>query len=202
MTPPFDYPPVPHVRRHGPAGYADLASYRPWLRDEFSFRCVYCLLREQWGRVRGSYDIDHFLPVVDHVALVLDYDNLLYACATCNSAKGSREVPDPLQVLTSPSVQVGEDGFLHATTPEAARLIKLLGLNGKGAVEFRLLWIGIVALAAKGDPELHKRLMGYPGPSDLPDLTRLRPPRGNHRPEGVKQSCHSQWHHGVLPETY
>jgi hypothetical protein len=62
MTNPFDYPLAPHVRRHGPVGYADYASYRPWLRDEFSFRCVYCLLREQWGRVSGVFDIDHFEP--------------------------------------------------------------------------------------------------------------------------------------------
>lgn len=48
MTTPFIYPAVPHVRRHGPMGYADVTSFRPWLRDEFSFRCVYCLLREQW----------------------------------------------------------------------------------------------------------------------------------------------------------
>ncbi len=46
MTDPFAYPPAPHVRRNGPQGYADYQSYRPWLRDEFSFRCVCCLLRE------------------------------------------------------------------------------------------------------------------------------------------------------------
>ncbi len=37
---PFIYPARPHTRRHGPQGYAGYASYRPWLRDEFSFRCV------------------------------------------------------------------------------------------------------------------------------------------------------------------
>ena len=46
MTDPFSYPAAVHVRRHGPQGYADYASYRPWLRDEFAFRCVYCLLRD------------------------------------------------------------------------------------------------------------------------------------------------------------
>jgi hypothetical protein len=56
----FDYPPGPHVRRHGPRGYADLESFRPWLRDEFDFRCVYCLLREQWGRTRGTFELDYF----------------------------------------------------------------------------------------------------------------------------------------------
>jgi hypothetical protein len=44
----FDYPSLPHARRHGPQGYADYKHYKPWLRDEFSFRCVYCLCRETW----------------------------------------------------------------------------------------------------------------------------------------------------------
>lgn len=200
MTTPFIYPSAPHVRRHGPMGYADYASYRPWLRDEFSFRCVYCLIREQWGRVRGVYDIDHFLPVVNHVGLALDYDNMLYVCATCNSAKGSREVPDPLLVLTSPNVHVGEDGVMQAATPEAARLIKLLGLNGKLAVEFRLLWIGIVALAAKGDNDLYRQLMAYP--SELPDLGSLKPPGGNSRPDGVTASLFAQKLRNELSATY
>lgn len=63
MSAPFAYPAVPHARNHGPQGYTDYTSYRPWLRDEFSFRCVYCLFREQWGRIRGVYTLDHFLPV-------------------------------------------------------------------------------------------------------------------------------------------
>ena len=46
----FRYPPSALVRRHGPAGYSDYASFRPWLRDDFSFRRVYCLIRERWGR--------------------------------------------------------------------------------------------------------------------------------------------------------
>ncbi len=84
MTDPFAYPPAPHVRRHGPQGYADYQSYRPWLRDEFSFRCVYCLLREQWGQMRGGHAIDHFLPVAQHPDRANDYDNLVYACTAWN----------------------------------------------------------------------------------------------------------------------
>ncbi|MEX0819011.1 MAG: hypothetical protein WD070_05450 [Pirellulaceae bacterium] len=60
MPEPFLYPTRPHIRRHGPV-YTAYESYRPWLRDEFSFRCVYCLKREQWGVVRGTFDIDHFV---------------------------------------------------------------------------------------------------------------------------------------------
>jgi hypothetical protein len=200
MSAPFEYPPAPHVRRHGPQGYADYASYRPWLRDEFSFRCVYCLLREQWGRVRGIYAIDHFLAVAHHPARVTDYDNLLYACASCNTAKGDRAVPDPLTLLTSPAVRVAEDGTIHAEHPEAARLIELLGLDSPQSTEFRMLWIGIVSLAARHDADLFRRLMGYP--NDLPDLRRLEPPDGNSRPDGVGHSALVRRERGQLPETY
>jgi hypothetical protein len=200
MTAPFDYPSAAHVRRHGPRGYADYASYRPWLRDEFSFRCVYCLLREQWGRVRGVYAIDHFLAVAHHPGRVTDSDNLLYACATCNTAKGDRAVPDPLTVLTGPGVWVAEDGSIHADRPEAARLIELLGLDSPQSTEFRMLWIGIVSLAARHDRNLFQRLMAYP--DDLPDLERLEPPGGNARPEGLEQSALARRGNGTLPPTF
>lgn len=200
MTIPFLYPPAPHVRRHGPAGYADYASYRPWLRDEFSFRCVYCLLREQWGWVGGVFDIDHFLPVVNRPDLATDYDNLLYACTTCNLAKRDQEIPDPLIVLTSVNVQVSEDGRLHTENADAACLIEILGLDMEDAAEFRMSWIGIVALAANSDPDLHRKLMGFP--TDLPDLRRLRPPGGNRRHEGVNASWLARHKRGELPETY
>lgn len=44
---PFVYAAFPNLRRRGPRGYRRHESYRDWLRDEFSFRCVYCLNREQ-----------------------------------------------------------------------------------------------------------------------------------------------------------
>ncbi len=44
----YDYPSVPHTRIHGPDGYTNYTSYKDWLRDEFEFRCVYCLNREKF----------------------------------------------------------------------------------------------------------------------------------------------------------
>jgi hypothetical protein len=119
------------------------------LLDEFSFRCIYCLLREQWGRVRGFFAIDHFLPVAIDPGAALDYENLLYVCAACNAVKGKRRLPNPLTALTGGNVYVSEDGVLHSESAEAARLIERLGLNSDESVEFRFLWIGIIALAAK-----------------------------------------------------
>jgi len=199
MTP-FLYPTQPLVRRHGPQGYAEVQSFRPWLRDEFGFRCVYCLLREQWGRPVGTFDIDHFLPVSLQPQWQRTYDNLVYACASCNAVKGNRPVPDVTVLLLDPGVWVTEDGVIHAAAPQAARLIELLGLDDAQSTEFRLLWIGIIALAARYDAPLYRRLMGLP--DNLPDLKRLRPPGGNTRPEGVKTSYFAKRRAGTLPPEY
>jgi hypothetical protein len=134
--------------------------------------------------------------------LETDYDNLLYACFTCNIAKGDRALPDPLAVLTSALVRVELDGTIHAdANSEAARLIELLGLDSRESTEFRKLWIDIVALARQ-QPDLYQRLMGYP--DDLPDLRRRsrRPPAGNSRPAGVEQSALARRERGELPPYY
>jgi hypothetical protein len=200
MTIPFVYPSDPHVRRHGPVGYADYGSYRPWLRDEFSFRCVYCLLREQWSRIAGLFDVEHFQAIANRPDLAADYEYLLYACTTCNLAKQAQEIPDPLTFLTSANVKVSEDGRLQTDNADAACLIEILGLDSEEAVEFRMTWIGIIAMAASGDPDLHRKLMRFP--NDLPDLQRLQPPGGNTRPEGILASFHARRQRGELPEIY
>jgi hypothetical protein len=198
MTSPFIYSSSPHARRHGPRGYADYQSYRPWLRDEFVFRCVYCLLRERW--ILGGLHIDHFCPVALHPELATTYDNLLYACASCNAAKRDLELPDPTLHLLADSIQVLADGTIEASTPEASRIVKLLGLNTPKYREYRLMWIEIVALARNHDPDLYQRMMSFP--NDLPDLATLAPPDGNDRSEGVKSSHFEQKKSGNLPETY
>ena len=196
----FTYPPLPLVRRHGPQGYADYPSYRPWLRDEFVFRCVYCLRREQWGRVTAEFAVDHFLPISRHPDRATEYANLLYSCSTCNCRKGDSETPDPSLVLTRETVDVDETGLLVAHTAEARRAVLALDLNGPEAREFRELWLDIIQLAQQADPELFRRLMAYP--DDLPDLASLRPPAGNTRPEGVAESHLERRNRGELPETY
>ena len=68
----FTYPPEPHLRKHAPAGYKNYPEYKPWLRDEFEFRCVYCLQREMW-----SDPIEHIeLPMLATVLAPLVQDAL------------------------------------------------------------------------------------------------------------------------------
>jgi hypothetical protein len=78
---PFAYPSTKHQRRHGPAGYDPYRGYKPWLRDEFTFRCVYCLEREMWYPNRAaSFSVEHIAPKSEDPSLICVYTNLAYAC--------------------------------------------------------------------------------------------------------------------------
>jgi hypothetical protein len=108
----FNYPESQKERVHGPAGYVSYESFRPWLRDEFTFRCVYCLKRESWGQVTGEFELDHFEPQSLAPLLTFDYLNLVYACRRCNSVKLDQQVADPLTLLSSDAVAILPDGVL------------------------------------------------------------------------------------------
>jgi HNH endonuclease len=196
----FRYPTVAHVRRHGPAGYVDWPSYRPWLRDEFSFRCVYCLRRERWGASIGEFAIDHLKSLARHARLAADYDNLLYTCLTCNLKKRACDVSDPSIVLTASTVQVADDGTIAGHTADARRVIRQLDLDSPEMNAFRQLMLNLILLAERFDRGLYQRLLCYP--DDLPDLAALRPPGGNSRPGGIADSYHARRARGELPDTY
>jgi len=196
---PIAYPPSPLIRRHHPSGYTSYESFRPWLRDEFSFRCVYCLLRERWGRLCGEFDLDHFVPQVHDPQRAHEYDNLLYACHSCNLRRGHRQISDPSIVLIDSSLQVRQDGTIEALTDEANRIVRVLLLNSDQWVRWRRMWIWIIDLAKEYDPQLLVDLLGYP--DDLPDLSMFDPPH-NSKPEGLEESHFARRERGELPATY
>ncbi len=196
----FDYPEFSHRRRHGPQGYASYESYRPWLRDEFTFRCVYCLVREQWGRTAGEFDLDHYYPQTLRPHQAADYDNLVYSCAACNSTKGDQLVPNPTFVLTRQQVIVHHDGGMDGLTEDADRLIRMLDLDSDEYRLWRQTWIRVLELAHEYAPSVYRRLMGFP--ESLPDLARLRPPGGNTRADGIEDSYFEQRRRGTLAEMY
>ena len=193
----FVYPPSRPKRLHGPAGYKDVRSYRPWLRDEFSFRCVFCLIRERWGKIAGEFDLDHFVPGTQEASGTPRYDNLVYVCHSCNLRKGSIVLPDIR--LNSGNVRVCFDGTLAGLTTDATRIIRTLWLNTPQTVRWRRTWIRIVQMAAEFDSGLYERLMGFP--DDPPDLSGLRVPR-NTKPNGVGLSYFSFRQRDELPRTY
>ncbi len=204
----FDYPHQPHARKHGPRGYVEYTSFKDWLRDEFQFRCVYCLSREMWYPNRSdSFTVDHAKPLSDpafaHLSRV--YDNLLYACTRCNSAKREHLTLDPTETGMAIHVRINADGSIVVLTPEGQDFVDLLDLDSVGQRTFRRSLFRIVALCQRypTDPDIvamYHEAFGFP--PDLPNLTEKRPPDGNTRPNGVKDCCWQQRAAGRLPETY
>jgi len=150
---PYEYPAVPHERRHGPSGWNDYQKYRPWLRDEFTFRCVYCLDREVWRDMRGKMHIDHFQPRSLKEELTYEYSNLLYLCPACNSLKRASLLPDPCAIALGDCLRVHKDGRIEAINDnEHGRLlIDNLALDVSNARNRRRIIIGTILSFAESN---------------------------------------------------
>ncbi len=202
----FDYPDTPYVRRHGPRGYRDTRSWKPWLRDEFAFRCVYCLWRERWcSDGDAAFSVDHLLTRATNSERAWDYDNLVYACCHCNSVKQDEPpVLDPCGAAFAQHLRVQSDGTVRPLTATGAQQIALNRLNRPKLTEARRSMIELLGLLASCAGEqavqLLQSLQGLP--DNLPDLSALRPPGGNTRPEGIAQSYFARRQRGPLPATY
>lgn len=203
---PFAHPSsLAGARLHGPSGYSDYQPYKDWLRDEFSFRCIYCLTRERWERdPRSAFGVDHIVPRSVDSSLVARYDNLVYSCNTCNSARQDSLLPIDLNTdQIGGHVRLNAMGVYAAVTPQGESLIDLLNLNLQPLVQARrrvLFAYKRVIGAAPGVQDVDFDLFNYP--LDLPDLGSLRPPNGNSRPSGIIACAFNRRAIGALPEFY
>ena len=196
----FEYPTSPHARRHGPGGYKDYGSYRDWLRDEFTFRCVYCLHREQWYSRSGTFHIDHFVPVSIDPAGKCEYSNLLYACATCNEAKQDiLGVPDPCKVEFHQCLRITDEGRVQALNQHGEKLKQVLLLDSESNVRYRSRMMRTLDALEKADVALYREYMSFP--EDLPDLRIKRVPE-NKKPDGALNCFFAMRESGKLPATY
>ena len=196
----FQYPSAPHVRRHGPAGYASVESYREWLRDEFCFRCVFCLRREQWGPRTAAFHIEHLVPQKLAPELAYEYNTHLYACARCNSVKNARlRVPDPTVVAFGQCVRIRSDGQIETLNDVGECLVDLLALDNRDLVQYRRLMLDMLSLLCRTKRSAYIEWMQFP--SDLPDLSSKPAPR-NSRPQGITESWFARKRRGELPDTY
>jgi hypothetical protein len=198
---PFAYPSKPHGRRHGPLGYSKYGQYRNWLRDEFAFRCVYCLRRETWLTLHRDYQIDHFLPKSAHRDVERDYDNLVYACSNCNGTKSAKYLPSPESVAYGDCLRVDENGVIHALDKRGvgAAVIEALRLDAPEYTHMRRRILETVAEARPGSKTL-KWCLGYP--DDLPNLADEKEPKHNKRLSGIHDSHYERKDRGELPDYY
>lgn len=197
----FAYPANPPGRLHGPQGYSQYEAYREWLRDEFCFRCAYCLMRETWLRGPRGFQIDHCIPQGEDPTRLLDYDNLVYTCPWCNQAKMGVSVPNPAEVGYGQALRVNADGVIEAGNKLGSILLEGLKLDHPDITQQRRLVLRIARLAEeKNNVPILLRLLGYP--DDLPNLKQKRPPDGNSRPAGVHSSSYERRRRGELPPIY
>jgi hypothetical protein len=203
---PFRYSSEPHQRRHGPSGYTNYQEYKPWLRDEFVFRCVYCLEREVWyPSGSDAFSVDHVVPKSKAPALTCQYENLVYACIRCNSLRREVELSDPTNAALADHLAVTNDGIVHALSVRGQDIIDQLHLNSESAIRTRNGVLRILRLkqrlpADHDVDDMFRELFGYP--KDLPDLTKKKPPSGNSRGDATDSCFHACRLRGELSATY
>ncbi len=72
-------------RSNGVPKQKDYKKYREQLQYDFNHRCGYC---DDIDAPRAErYEIDHFVPQTLDATLKTDYNNLVYACRSCNNSK-------------------------------------------------------------------------------------------------------------------
>jgi hypothetical protein len=202
----FHYPSALPARRHGPHGYVAYTSFKPWLRDEFTFRCVYCLTRERWCPAgHEDFSVEHFIAQATDPQLRVAYDNLFYVYCACNAARRDVWLPlDPAREPLGVHWRIASDGVAEALTAEGAQFIAICRLNRPALVDFRRRLLRLVETLLSHDAtqakDVLRDLLAFP--ADLPDLAALRPPEGNARPEGIAESCFERRRRGELPEIY
>lgn len=202
----FDYTSDISERRHDPKGYASYKRFKPWLRDEFCFKCIYCQSREQWYP-NGSWNfgIDHIKAKSVHLSISSEYTNLVYSCNHCNALKGAKPLIDPVTDSLSQHIKYDKiTGKIKHLTQEGQKIIKILCLNSDERIEYRRKLNMILDDLEKIDKaDAESDLINWLGfPADLPDLAKLRPPLGNGKPKGINESWFVQRIEGRLPKTY
>jgi hypothetical protein len=91
-------------------------------------------------------------------------------------------------------------GKFKGLTPQGKRLVEYLMLNSEERVLDRQFQLFLFDTQDNYPKKTLKSRFGYP--SDLPDLTKLKPPKGNTRPKGLDTSYYSRRAQGKLPDYY
>ncbi len=202
----FSYPQAAHIRKHGPRGYTDYKSFKPWLRDEFHFRCIFCFCRVRWfPDGEASFSVEHFLPKTAYPHLACEYSNLLLACCACNSAKSDTLIPiDPCKEAIGNHLGIDSHGEVKAKSPKGQLVIDICLLNRKLLLDYRRRKIAIWNLLNATEDEGHRNVLGecFAYPIDLPDLRRLLPPEGNTLPDSEDKCCYALHDRGELGSHY
>jgi hypothetical protein len=127
-------------RRTAAPPYANYQRYKPYLREDFAYVCVYCGIHENEAGGPRYFTVEHFRPKSRFPELRTAYHNLLYACGVCNSYKGNdwpSEQPlddgvgylDPCEHDYDIHFACADNCTVVGKTPVAHYMIKRMHLN-------------------------------------------------------------------------
>ena len=152
-----------------------------------------------------GFGVEHVEPQATSPEQRVAYDNVVYACNTCNSTR--RDVPLPIDIGNDSlglHLQVLADGSVQTLSETGEELVELCRLNRPLLVAARRRILNLIAVLRTSDQpeavEVLRDLLAYP--SDLPNLSALRPPSGNERPAGIADCFFEMRRRGALPEVY
>jgi hypothetical protein len=144
--------PVFTRRQTAPAPKRNYATYRPFVREDFSECCAYCLLHEIVSSGEDNFELDHFRPKSNPLfaSLINDFYNIYYSCHVCNHYKGNSwpdsdleiagyRFVDPCKERFSAHFKEEPDGRWSALTKAGEYTEAKLRLNRKHLVEIRML---------------------------------------------------------------
>lgn len=150
------------TRRSNPPRHRSYQRYKPYLRDDFGYACVYCGIHENESGGPRFFTVEHYRPKSRFPELRNEYGNLLYACAVCNGYKGDdwpsdhpladgRGYLDPCEHDLAEHVGPAGDDEVAGLTPVGRYMVERLHLNRGLLRKIRRL--------RREDEELHTRFM-------------------------------------------
>jgi hypothetical protein len=142
---PFSYPKSRHTRRLRPGPFTTYQEYKPFLREEFEKKCVYCRMPDTMKDYE-MYGVDHYRPKSLFTKLLTTYSNLFYCCNPCNRRKleywptrgrlKTHFIPNPCDHEMFTHLRFVGDK-VQARTPAGEVAYDLLDLDDPKVVEYR-----------------------------------------------------------------
>ena len=146
---PFKYPHKKHQRTQTPPQYSDYRRYKPYLKKEFSNKCVYCRKSDTFEDV-GGFHVEHYRPKNQFKHLETDYANLYYSCAACNRYKGTywsdaseNRVVNPCDHIMSHHLKFERNEVTPLSEPGKTSL-NILRLNSPQSIKYREIMQGLI----------------------------------------------------------
>ena len=181
---PFSYPKSRHTRRLRPGPFNTYSDYKPFLREEFEKKCVYCRMPDTMKDYE-MYGVDHYRPKSVFSELLTTYTNLFYCCNPCNRRKReywptrgkvkTHFVPNPCDHEMFAHLRFAGEK-VQARTTAGAVAYDLLDLDDPKVVEYRRFILDALALyegkrseAVDALEELRRMKVAAIPPADIDD---------------------------------